>query len=59
MISLYSIELGQNGQCHELCFQADDVRALLTDAMPPVTLPPTLAKGQPSSMASSQSSSNK
>ena len=51
--------LWNDGACF-VCSQADDVRALLTDAMPPVTMPPILPKGQAgSSMASSQSSSNK
>ena len=51
--------LWNDGTCF-VCSQADDVRALLTDAMPPVTMPPILPKGQAgSSMASSQSSSNK
>ncbi|XP_025094753.1 tankyrase-1-like isoform X2 [Pomacea canaliculata] len=37
---------------------ADDVKALLADAMPLLTLPPSLPKGQLGSLASSTSSSN-
>ncbi|KAL8592133.1 Poly [ADP-ribose] polymerase tankyrase-2 [Nucella lapillus] len=48
----------QEGQTPLDLAQADDVQALLTDAMPQLAVPPTLAKGQTSSMASSQSSSN-
>lgn len=40
-------------------FQAEDVRALLADAMPMITLPPVLPKIPSGSLASSASSSSK
>ncbi|KAK7463981.1 hypothetical protein BaRGS_00038021 [Batillaria attramentaria] len=48
----------QEGQTPLDLASAEDVRALLTDAMPPVNLPPTLPKAQAGSLTSSTSSSS-
>ncbi|KAL5021726.1 hypothetical protein ScPMuIL_000881 [Solemya velum] len=48
----------QEGQTALDLTTADDVRALLQDAMPPTTLPPTLPKAHVNNMTSSSSSSS-
>ncbi|XP_059179207.1 poly [ADP-ribose] polymerase tankyrase-1-like isoform X1 [Physella acuta] len=48
----------QEGQTPLDLTTADDVRALLQDAMPPLTMPPSLPKAQASNLTSSSSSSS-